>query len=636
MTTLAVIESFLDPVCAIKVWPKSITTSRVFWKQIKQRKVLLGRLNYVINCLPRPDMSLEAAIKQGHINEEQVARLYASLSDLLESDHEYRRLILYLPFEFLPTRTWRPCEEILLQASNRFKQTYMEAWKDLLFIQDVRANFLDGDVLEIEQRVGDLPRVVKAAHLIPKLVEKGLMEVKDIVTLVEKSYDQTLRNSIADTLPVLADLGFITEKEMKLMEKSKDWLVNSMARIILANINAGNKQIKAVPRTITFSFVREELTREFSRIDAAKYGNITEKRRKWLNQSKKQKAIEALAEIVSEVIIENGIANESIEEFLNQETNIASIQVLIEGIQKAIEFMASTDLNRALEVYEQYQGTMLKLWENDNTQINEALLKTFRRLYRLRIIDDKQLARLNIAIPELAGPFSKNLELIKQEIHNIQEITALIESDPELSQLIYPIVLLFGSRLKGCGAQNADTDLGVFVRQGISFDNREKLQKLLGKIFTRETVRDKIVEFWLEEKGGILQVHNFNDPDVSLGESYWTHILFGSAWIGDEKIIYELIEKLLVPYLYDTGKIIHGLNARRLYLEELERDTLQYRLMHKGYEKFFPQFGGIKTLHSDEIDGKSMFWDSGYRQMATKLFISRVFLPKIPNPEIKK
>ena len=633
---LVVNESFLDPVYTVKVWPKSITASKVFWKQTEQRKILLDRLNEIINYLPRPDISLETAIKQEYINEEQVAKLFTSLSDLLEHNQEYKRLILYLPFEFLPSKTWHPSKRILQQTLDRFKRIYLKAWKDLLLVQDVRANFLDGDVLEIEQRIGDLPRVVKAAHLIPKLIENGLIEVKDIVTFMEESNDQTLRDSIVATLPVLADLCLITEEEFEFMEKSTDYYISSIARIIQTDMYIKDRKIKVAPRTTVLSFVQEEIIKEFLRIDTTIYSDITEKRRNWLKESKKQKAIETLAEIVSTAAIEDDITSESITKFLDQEINIASIQVLIEGIRKAIEFMASIDLNRALKIYEQYRDTMLRLWKNDNDQINETLSKTFRHLYHLRIIDNEQLARLNIVIPKLAGPFSENLKLIKKEVCDIQEMTTLIKSDPELSQLIYPIVLVFGSRLKGYGAQNADIDLGVFVRPGISFDNRAKLQDLLKKHFVHEKVQDKIVEFWLEEKDGIIQVRDFNDLDVSLGESSWTHVLFGSAWIGDKKTIYDLLEKLLVPYLYDTDKVIYGLNARRLYLEELEKDTLQYRLMHKGYEQFFPQYGGINTLHAGGIDDKSMFWDSGYRQLATKLFVSKVFLPKIPVPKITK
>jgi hypothetical protein len=63
----------------------------------------------------------------------------------------------------------------------------------------------------------------------------------------------------------------------------------------------------------------------------------------------------------------------------------------------------------------------------------------------------------------------------------------------------------------------------------------------------------------------------------------------------------------------------------------MERDTLLYRLMHKGYEQFFPRFGGDED-YANRVDGESMFWDSGYRWLATRLFVNRVFLPIIPAP----
>ena len=213
----------------------------------------------------------------------------------------------------------------------------------------------------------------------------------------------------------------------------------------------------------------------------------------------------------------------------------------------------------------------------------------------------------------------------------IRDMASSIKSNSELSQLIYPVVLVFGSRLNGYGSQGADIDISVFVKPEMSFSNRAKLQSLLRKTFAHEKVRgDEIIEFWLEEKEGKLLVRDFTEQDVSLGQSYWTHILFGGAWEGDKDAINELCEKLLVSYMCDTGEIIKGRDARSLYIEDIEQSTLQYRLMHKGYERFFPPHGGIHTPHVDEIDSESMFWDSGYRQLATRLFVSRVFLPKIP------
>jgi predicted nucleotidyltransferase len=271
----------------------------------------------------------------------------------------------------------------------------------------------------------------------------------------------------------------------------------------------------------------------------------------------------------------------------------------------------------------------LNLWEKNTPATREALSKTFCRLNRLNIVDSKQLAELNIIIPKLAGPFSENLQNMKEEMGEIREAIASVESNPELSKLIYPVALIFGSRLKGYGSSNTDIDAAVFVKPGTAFSERGRLKQLLKETFGHEKINGELVEFWLEQKEDQLQVHDFTEGDVFLGESYWTHVLFGAAWEGNKDAMRELREKLLVPYLHNTDRIIHGLDARRLYLEEIERDTLQYRLMHKGYEKFFPPYGGIHTPNADRIDGHSMFWDSGYRQLATKLFASRVFLPKI-------
>jgi len=204
-------------------------------------------------------------------------------------------------------------------------------------------------------------------------------------------------------------------------------------------------------------------------------------------------------------------------------------------------------------------------------------------------------------------------------MQEVRKMLIAIESNPELSRFLYPVFLVYGSRLKGYGQQKADIDLGVFVRPGISFAERKEMQALFKENFVHEKIQGEVIEFWLEEK-----------EDVKIGKEGWAHILLGASWEGDKEIIRELQKKLLISYMQDSGKEINGREAHSVYLEELERDTLQYRLMHKGYEQFYPPYGGIHTPHSDEIDGESMFWDSGYRQLATRLFINQVFLPKIP------
>jgi hypothetical protein len=627
-----VVESFLDTGRAAEVWPEDIANNESFLEQLEKRKRLNESINNIFDRLPQPDMPLETAINQKHITEEQAVNLYESLSELLESDQDYKRIILYLPFEILPNKAWHPSEEKLQQASNRFRGSYMKAWQSLLSTYDVRANFIDGDVLEVDQRDRDLPRVVKAAHLIPKLVESGLIEIRDVVELMERSDDQILKDSIADTLPVLADLGFINGKEIKLMEKSKDRLVSNMALIIASNMEARENPVETTSETITLSTVQEALNNKFSHIDAEEYGDMIEKRKIWLKQKRKQEAVTLLGAGIRTAIMDRRLADEAVTSFLTLEAGPSSQQALIEGIREAIESVASTDPGQAQTLYAKYKEPLLALWKNNNPEVRESLSKAFRRLRHLNIVDDEQLAELNIVMPTLAGPFSENLKIMEKEMLDIRNMVATIESNPELSQLIYPVVLVYGSGLKGYGAQSADIDLGVLVKPGTSFDDQTKLGELLEQTFTHEKIRDKIVKFWLEENEEQLGIHDFESPDVSLGESHWTHILFGAAWEGDKNVIRELHEKLLVPYMYNTDRVIQGRDARSVHLEEMERDTLQYRLMHKGYEKFFPPYGGIHTPHADEIDGNSIFWDSGYRQIATKLFASRVFLPKINRP----
>ena len=139
------------------------------------------------------------------------------------------------------------------------------------------------------------------------------------------------------------------------------------------------------------------------------------------------------------------------------------------------------------------------------------------------------------------------------------------------------------------------------------------------------------VEFWLDEHGDSLAVRDLEGRDSHQGGSTWTHVLFGAAWCGNVATVKELHKRLLVPYFYKSGVDTGGRDIRSDYLEEMERDALQYRLMHKGYARFFPERGGIHTPHGDAIDQDSVFWDSGYRRTATRLFASRVFLPRLKN-----
>jgi hypothetical protein len=593
------IELLSDPGNAAKSWPTQIASDNDFMTQLETRKELNERLDTVISALPRPDISLQDAIEQNLLNEQQVTELYSSLTPLLEGDSEYKRLALYLPFEFLPNEDWEPSSEDLKAKTERFKQAYMATWEDLLYTLDVRANFVDGDVLEVESRDGDLPRVAKAAHLIPKLVEKGLLDTDEVLKLWQENDDPTLKQSIQDTLPVLVD--------MKLMKESD--LPDSVA-------------MPKVETRKTKPFSAEELTTTLNAIDAEKYDEITAKREAWLKKDKKLKAIELAGDDLQAAIESESFKLEDLEQLSTPESQ----QALVSGIRKAIE---AADPKQAQALYDNYQETLLAFWLDNAPDMKNQLSKTFFQLNKLGIVSDEQLDSLGLKVPALAGPFSENLLGMEQEINQIQAITKAIEANPELAEQVYPIALVFGSRLKGYGTQDADIDIGLFVKPGVNPENKDQLREALKKAIPDAKMQQEVVEFWLEKTDQGLAVQDFDDYETRLGESSWTHVLFGAAWEGNQQAINEVREQLLTPYLYEDDKKLHGVDARKIYLEEMERDTLQYRLLHRGYEAYNPAFGGLRAEHSDLVDGKSTFWDSGYRQTATKLFTSRVFLPKV-------
>ena len=622
-----VIESFFDPDQAAKVWTTDIISNKNYIEQTLKRRELSNLFSAIIANLPRPNMELAEAIAGGYVTADQVGELYCALSELLEDNNDYERLILYLPFEFLPSATNPPTGE-LGQAAKRFCRAYLKAWRNLLNIQDVRANFVDGDVLEVTQRTGDLPRVVKAAHLLPRLIQKGLLSVQDAINLAENSDDPLLQNSIAETLPVMDDLALLNGQAIERIK----WSAVPVICKALYFIN--NKKITvsdeaALPEPITLAAVEEYLRQSERQLATRNHRGITAKRKKWLSQQALQQTIETLGRSIASAIKRQNLPIETVADFLSTQASSASHQALIEGIRTAIEETAARSVGEAQALYQHYRSTLLVLYAKNNPAVMEAIAKTFRRLYQLDLAPQEQLSHLGIIIPSLAGPFSDNLKLFGPELQDISQVVGIIESDPRLNRLLYPVVLAYGSRLKGYGEVSADIDLAVFVRPETAFVKRQELRQLLKDVLPETVYADDIVEFWLKDQDGLLAVDDLNGWETSVGESYWTHVLFGAAWVGQPEQVQELQQRLLTPYLYRTGKIIYGHNAKNLYLEELERDTLQYRLLHNGYQRFFPPCGGLDAPHAPLVDGQSAFWDSGYRQLATKLFLSRVFLPEL-------
>ncbi len=571
-----------------EVFPEALVQDDLFVGQLESRVATIRCFNNIVENLPNPTTSLESAYDTGWVTERQLTDLYDYLADLLD-DSDYARLALYLPFEFLPGHSWIPTEVVLAGTIERFRTSYLNAWRSLLTMHDVRANFIDGDVLEVEQRTTDLPRVVKAAHLLPGLIQKGLLSASDIIEILKTNEDPVLAASIADSLPALAEMGILTPDDGQILHS----LLGAASTETLTPAAADNLQ-------------------------------STEKRQSWLAQQKRQQKVNELAKIISEAVLQNVGIGDSVFEITREHGYSLSVQALIEGLRLAV----ITDPDNAQQLIDQYLANTLSSAKSNDSEIAGRAVKALSHFYHLGLVSQQQLEQAGISLPNLSGALSANLAAIPEEIKTIIDLTKQIESDTKLSSLIYPVALVYGSRLKGYGVAGADTDLAVFVKPGIDLTSREEMRQLLQRAAAAVGKKsDAIVEFWLKENEEQLEVHDFTDYDPLVADSHWAHVLFGAAWVGNAESIKEIQSRLLPGYIYQTNDKIQGRNARNIWLEEIERDALQYRLLHRGYEQHFPLLSG-SDVEIAQIDG-SVFWDSGYRQLATKLFLEKVFLPKL-------
>jgi hypothetical protein len=260
--------------------------------------------------------------------------------------------------------------------------------------------------------------------------------------------------------------------------------------------------------------------------------------------------------------------------------------------------------------------------------VKDALITTWSHWVNLGIIEKSYLQQFGLEIP----PLDALTENSKQKnIEEIKALTPLIESinrNPELSQSLYPTLVFFGSRLKGYGRFGADLDAAIFIKPDFPWEKRDELLENLNQILDTKKF-DHLTEFWLDDDGDQLKVKNVPLVNNNIAEPDWAHILFLGTWFGKKEPTKELFGKLISHYIKTENERRDSVDNRTIWLREMEREVLQYRLMHKGYARFYPKLGGIQTEHSDSIDSQSDFYDPGFRRIATKLFVNKVFLPQI-------
>lgn len=216
----------------------------------------------------------------------------------------------------------------------------------------------------------------------------------------------------------------------------------------------------------------------------------------------------------------------------------------------------------------------------------------FCRLHRLGAIEDIEDIEAFVSHPYLDGSLSKNLSS-EVEYEDILY-------DPEIYDIIMPVIVIYGSRLKGYSSLASDIDIAVFVRPEIG---GRDISKVLKRKF-----KTNITEYRLEEIGG-KNFEIYNSDKSHVADDNNISILLNGVWEGDMAAIAMLKTKLLKPMLDNCNQ-----EMRYMWMRDMERDLLQYRLLHNGYSLYEPC-------------NKNVYWDEGYRITASKLYAGHVIIP---------
>ena len=174
-------ESFFDSKLADYAWPDYVLNDPNFKTQIKEQQLLVTLWRSVSRDLVSP---------ASEISNMKLTELYKALTQYLGRDPYNQRIILYLPFALTKPIWNQDADPQLLQANVDFRFAYRRAFISQLHRLDVRANFVDGNVLEQDLRNGqDHTRVIKVMHLVPGLIQSGFFTWNDVISIVEQNND---------------------------------------------------------------------------------------------------------------------------------------------------------------------------------------------------------------------------------------------------------------------------------------------------------------------------------------------------------------------------------------------------------------------------------------------------------------
>ncbi len=486
------------------------------------------------------------------LNEAGISAAAAEISTATETPREALMELLTNP-DSARVALYLPESWLPDETMPEYREVFLDAWWSLLGHVDQRADFVDGDIGELGG-TNIRPLVNKAAHMIPMLKRHGLVTDDEVAYIAERTDSDVLKASIGDvhSSPVPKPLPI---------------------------------------RMADISRVRQQLVEE------SMYGNDSPARRRWLSAHLTDTVVRDAARSRSHHDIELLLATH----------DRLDTQIALHALARQIR-LGTVPPEESAIIERAYEST-------NHPDVRARSARLLRQLYHAGVIERSLLEARDIDIPRLTGPLSENLVSIQPKIEYFEKVVTEIVSRPLLSENLYPVVVIGGSRLKGYGESSADVDTVVFFRPD-AVDSAE-----FRDAFDRLFQSDRPVEAHLiDTPAGV----RLPEEEAAVGHmaNDWSHVLYSMAWLGDDETVGLLRRELAADYQTDGG-------LRHLALRRLEQDSLQYRLMHKGYERQYVVQSDDIAIAPDAIDSQSVYWDPGYRRLATQLFAEKVRLPRV-------
>lgn len=564
--------------------PENIASNPKLLEQAQFRRELSQTMRQIFNLCK--GNNVWHSLHEGLISETQLHSLYQQLNQLLQSDEDHSRLLLYLPFEILPDMiNIVEVSPALNQSMLEFVEVYRQGWLRLLHESEPRASFVDGDIHELGMEEPE--RIRKAAHLIPELMKVGIIDTPFLLDLYNELMDSELQKSLSD--------GIIAARNQELIS-DESW--NLLAKFYLQTIKTN------IPTT------------------AVDYP-ISPERVKWLKTIELDKAIEESSHLLSQKISTGEI---NIDELKPELVDVGALR----GIFLAAENVSTVDYLRAEAICNQAARLLKSLRREGPIKIQDEIANGLNRWHKLNLISDKTLEAYDVLPVDLSLslPISTD-KLLSEHRDMLKRASEKIATHPELSKYLYPFFLVFGSRIKGYATSNPDLDLAIMFKPDVDFTHRKSILKTLLAEIPELSAVDKILEFWTTRKEDQISLRPAEVEVSNMVSAPQIHFILGSAIIGDNDQAKTIMSELLLKYL-DLSRFGDQKNQVRAHLiRQIELDILQYRLMHKGYRKFHSVRRRPSFNQSELINYESDFWDSGYRQTASLLYLSRVFLPDL-------